>query len=70
MILLSNLPGKNKCNGYYCRSILRNEMDISRNEVNMVNHCGNNCAKNAMRKSVSQVYPFVCHPEPSNGLAK
>ena len=23
----------NKCNGYYCRSILRNEMDISRNEV-------------------------------------
>ena len=23
----------NKCNGYYCRSVLRNEMDISRNEV-------------------------------------
>ena len=42
VILLSNLPGKKrKHNGYYDKSSLNKEMDISRNEVNMANNRGN-----------------------------
>ena len=46
VMLLSNLLGKKrKHNGYYGTSILNNKMEISRNEVNMANNRGNNCAK-------------------------
>lgn len=46
MILLGNLPGrKRKHKGYYGQSILKNGMDISRNEISLVNNGENNYAK-------------------------
>lgn len=46
MILLGNVPGKKrKHNGYYVQSILKNKMDISTNQVNMVNNGENNGAR-------------------------
>ena len=46
MILLGNLPGKKrKHNGCYVQSILKNKMDISTNQVNMVNNGENDGAR-------------------------
>ena len=74
VILLSNLAGKKrKHNGYYDKSSLKKEMDISRNEVNMAKYWfkmtrGNNLA--CVVDTVSQIFLIVCHPESSNILAK